>query len=302
MVAGRLAAVVLGLLAATGPSAGLTSSQTLDPAYDRGIARTSNGWVVAGANGLARLDDGLSLEVRDDSAIPSSWANRGYRTVGDVDVAGTTLYVPLEVPDRGRQAMARYDATTLAFLDATVVAQHENPFVAVDGASGIAYSMDRATGRALQRYDVRAGWRRLAPLELDRTVQHIRGGAVGRDAVWLASGDGHRLYRVDIASGEVGDVGSAPPPGGVVGGIDAAGLTSGDLHVTVAGPGRRTARLDHLRTRGTADSPAATTTAREVETSWPPALVYFAVLVALVALGAVGTVFWRARSTLRPRR
>jgi hypothetical protein len=43
-------------------------------------------------------------------------------------------------------------------------------------------------------------------------------------------------------------------------------------------------------------------TAPSSETSWPPVLVYFAIGLLLVALGAVFTVFWRARKTVRGRR
>jgi hypothetical protein len=43
-------------------------------------------------------------------------------------------------------------------------------------------------------------------------------------------------------------------------------------------------------------------TAPSGETSWPPALVYFAIGLLLASLAAVGTVFWRARKTVRDRR
>src|SRR5690349_11634725 len=116
-LAGRLAVVVLGLVAAAGPSATLGSQQSLDPAFDQGIARAPRGWVVSGRAVLARLDDNLVPVVRHDAPIPARWAARGYDHVGDVDVAGDTVYVPFEQSDyeRGRQAMARYDVDTLAF-------------------------------------------------------------------------------------------------------------------------------------------------------------------------------------------
>lgn len=303
-VAGRLAAVVLGVLSVTGPTATFSSSQPLDIAYDQGIGRTTDGWVVSGRNVLARLDERFTAVRRVDAAIPPVWANRGYDHVGDVDVAGSTLYVPFEQPDyeRGRQVMARYDAETLAFRDATTVAQHENSFVAVDATTGIAYSMDRFGGDALLRYDIRAGWRRLAPLHLDRTLERVQGAAVARDAVWLSTDDAlNSIYRVDIDSGAVSDAAVAPPEAGEGEGIDATALTSGDLHVTVVDADRAAVTLSHFRTRGSADPTTPASTARKAETSWPPALVYFAIFLLVVALGAVGTVFWRARRTIRPR-
>ena len=216
--------------------------------------------------------------------------------------AREALYVPFEQPDfgRGKQAMARYDAATLTFRDATTVNQHENAFVAIDGASGIAYSMDRSAGDALLRYDVRAGWRRLTPLRLDRRLARVKGAAVARGAVWLTADDDHHgLYRVDINSGAVTDLGSAPPSGGQSAGIDAASLATGDLHATVSNADRSGVTLDHFRVSG---EPGGALAATGTDTSWPPALIYFAMALVVAALGAVGTVFYRARTTLHPKR
>jgi hypothetical protein len=300
---GRLVAGLLVVAAAVGPSARFSSAETLDPAYDQGLARARTGWVVSGTDVLARLDEHLQTVQRLDGAIPAEWTQRGFTHIGDVDVAGTTLYVPFEQPDyeQGHQAMARYDADTLTFRDATIVDQHENSFVTVDAASGIAYSMDRFDGNALLRYDVRAGWRPLTPLRLDQQLTRVQGAAVARDAVWLSTDDDHQgLYRVDIDSGVVDRLGSAPPDGGEGEGIDAATISAGNLHVTVVNADRAAVTLDHFRTRGepSADAPVAAKT----DTSWPPALTYFAIALGLAAIGAVLTVFYRARTTLRPKR
>ena len=302
-VVGRLAVVVLGLVAATNPGAALVSQQQMEPAYDRGIAHAGTGWIASGAEVLATLDDSLTTTRRLDDAIPRAWAQRGFDRIGDIDVAGDTLYVPFGRAGSDRQAMARYDAATLAFEDATLVQQHANPFVAVDATSGIAYSIDGTGGDELARYDVRAGWRPLAPLHLDRSLEQVQGGAVARDSVWIATVDAdHTVYRVDIESGRVEEVATASPTGGRSGGVDAVALTSGDLHVSVADPGGGAVTLDHFRTRGSEGGPTAAQRAREAETTWPPALVYFAVFLAVAALGAVGTVFWRARRTVHPRK
>jgi hypothetical protein len=302
-VAGRLAVVVFGLLAASGPGAALVSQQPMEPAYDRGIAHSGTGWVASGTDVLATLDDSLTTTRRLDDAIPPAWAQRGFDRIGDVDVAGDTLYVPFGREGSDRQAMARYDATTLAFEDATLVPQHANAFVAVDGTSGIAYSMDRGGGDELLRYDIRSGWRPIAPLRLDRELDAVTGGAVARDAVWLATGDDrHTVYRVTLETGAVAEVATASPNGGRGGGVDAVELSGGDLHVSVADPGGGAVTLDHFRTRGSDGGPTDATKAREAETTWPPALVYFAVFLAVAGLGAVGTVFWRARRTVHPRK
>jgi hypothetical protein len=298
--------MLLGLLAASGPSATLASDNRIDPAFDRGLARESAGWVVSGRDGLARLDDQLVPATRVDDAIPADWRERGFDRIGDIDVSGTTLYVPFEQSDddEGRQAMARYDARTLAFRDATIVDQHENPFVAVDGGSGIAYSMDRAGGDELVRYDVRAGWRRLPPLPLDRVLERVQGGAVAREAVWLVTDDDdNTMYRVDITTGEVSDLGAAPPVAGAAAGIDASSVGGDDLHATVVNANEDAVDLGHFTVSGEpAPASAVPRPSTNGETSWPPALVYFAILLLFASLGAVGTVFWRARKTVRPNR
>jgi hypothetical protein len=302
-VAGRLAVLVIGLVAATGPGAALVSQQQMDPAYDRGVARAATGWVAAGRDVLATLDDSLTTTRRVDHAIPADWARRGFDRIGDVDVAGGTLYVPLTRPGSDHQAMARYDAATLAFEDATLVPQHTNAFVAVDATSGIAYSMDRKSGDEILRYDVRSGWRPIAGLHLDRSLHAVRGGAVARGALWLVTGDSrHTVHRVELSSGAVTEAANATPKGGRSGGVDAVEMPGGDLHVTVADAGGGAVTLDHLRSRGSEGGPTDATRAREAETAWPPALVYFAIFLAVAALGAIGTMFWRASRTLRPRR
>jgi hypothetical protein len=302
-VASRIAALVLGLVAASGPGAALVSQQQTEPAYDRGIARSATGWVASGRDLLATLDDSLTTTRRVGGAIPAEWRRRGFDRIGDVDVAGDTLYVPFARPGAGQQAMARYDAAMLAFEDATLVPQHANAFVAVDGTTGIAYSMDRTSGDEILRYDVRAGWRPIAPLHLDRDLHEVRGGAVARDAVWLVTADTrHPIFRADLGSGAVTEVATAAPDGGRTAGIDALARADGDLHVSVKDAGGGAVTLDHFRTRGSEGGPTDATRAREAETTWPPALVYFAIFLAVAALGAVGTVFWRASRTLRPRR
>ncbi len=302
---GRLVAVLLGVLAVAGPTASLSSSETLGPAYDQGIARTPDGWVVSGNDVLARLDEHLRRSATSTTRSRPRGRQRGFDHIGDVDVSGTTLYVPFEQPnyDEGRQAMARYDARTLAFRDAKIVHQHENSFVAVDGASGIAYSMDRFGGDALLRYDIRAGWRRLTPLYLDRTLEKVQGAAIARNAVWLMTDDDHQgMYRVDIDSGAVVDVGSAPPVDGEGEGIDAATISSGNLHVTVTNANHQAVTLDHFTTTGEPNPPAAAAaSSNKPDTSWPPALIYFGIALFVVGLAAVGTMFRRARTTLHPK-
>ena len=99
---------------------------------------------------------------------------------------------------------ARYDLKSLRYVDSVTLPQHENSFVAIDPATGIAYTMDHFSGSALLRYDVAHAWAPLPPLTMSKYLYKVQGAAVGAGAVWLSTSDaGNPLYRVDLATGEV---------------------------------------------------------------------------------------------------
>lgn len=226
--------VLFGVAAGAAPQARLTSEAQLDPVYDQGIARAKGGWVVSGTRVLARVDDRLRDVNRVTDAIPADWAARGFDHIGDIDVVGRYVYAPYEQPDyeRGEQAIARYDAKTLSFVDAVTVPQHEASFITVDPKTMIAYSMDRFGGDALLRYDVRKGWKPLTPVRMSRFVDRVQGGDVVGGAVWLSTDDdANGLYRVALPGGRVDALGNAGHVDGEGEGIDATKLASGRLHV-----------------------------------------------------------------------
>jgi hypothetical protein len=143
------------------------------------------------------------------------------------------VYAPFEQPDfeKGVQITARYDVKTLKFVDSVTLSQHENSFVTVDPKTMTAYTLDRFGGDALLRYDVRNGWAPLPPLAMSRFVDKVQGADVARGAVWLSTADPtNELYRVDLETGVVDDLGSAGHVGGEGEGIDATRLRSGALH------------------------------------------------------------------------
>jgi hypothetical protein len=125
-----------------------------------------------------------------------------------------------------------YDAGTLEYTGGLNVAQHENSFVTVDASTGIAYSMDRFGGDALVRYEVGAGWRPLAPLQMSMRVDRVQGADVHEGAVWLSTDDASDgVYRVELANGKVEALGSIGHVDGEGEGIDASPSPKGDLHV-----------------------------------------------------------------------
>ena len=235
------------------PTATLTSEQKLALFTNQGIARVRGGWILSANNTLARVDDKLRPKLVNRLAIPTAWRVKGYGHIGDIDVVGKILYAPFEEPDytRGTQATARYDAKTLRFIDAVELTQHENSFVTVDPATMIAYSMDNFGGDALLRYDVRAGWKPLAPLVMSHFVDKVQGADVAAGAVWLSTTDAtNGLYRVDLRTGQVDDLGSAGHIGGEGEGIDATKLPSGRLHTLTIDVAQAPIWLGHFAVSG----------------------------------------------------
>jgi hypothetical protein len=219
-------------------------------AYRQGVARSEDGWIFSANDALFRTDDAFVEIAAVGPAIPSAYAGRGFDHIGDVDVVGDVIYAPLEQPEysRGTQAMARYDATSLAFKDAVDVAQQHNAWVTVNSRSGIAYSMDEFGGQALLRYDTRKGWKRLSPLAMSRNVDRVQGGDVFDGAVWLSTDDAtDGVYRVDLRTGQVQALGSIGRADGEGEGIDATPQPSGDLHVLTADVAIVPVRLVDLR-------------------------------------------------------
>ncbi|MFN8019295.1 MAG: hypothetical protein U0P45_14415 [Acidimicrobiales bacterium] len=169
-------------------------------------------------------------------AIPPL-ARQGYDHLGDPDVHGGLIWIPVERQDKtqGRQVTARYDEDTLRFVDAFEVPQHHNSFVAV-GSDGTVYSADQFTDDTIVRYRRKGdGLEPLPPLVMDRTIAKIQGGDVADGALWLSTDDAtNGLYRVDLDTGAVTSLGSAGHVDGEGEGIDATPLRGALLHALVA--------------------------------------------------------------------
>ncbi|MEY2433123.1 MAG: hypothetical protein QOC92_2848 [Acidimicrobiaceae bacterium] len=237
---------VMVVVVASSPTFTQRSEQTLPFAFNQGVARVEGGWVFSGTNSpfpgtdvLERTDDDLNVITTQPLPIPAMYRSQGYDHVGDIDIEGGVLYVPFEQPsyELGHQVTARYDPTTLTFIDAVELPQHENSFVTVDPSTMTAYSMDRFDGDTLLRYDVQAGWKPLPQLQLTMNLVHTQGADVADGAVWIATSDDHNgVYRVDLATGETTSVGTLGHLGLEGEGIDATALPSGAFHALVNNP------------------------------------------------------------------
>jgi len=220
-------------------SGAVVGDHEVAPIYRQGLARTADGWLFSTNNAFFRTDPSFVEFDKVEGVIPEALAAEGFDHVGDIDIAidDGVLWAPLERPDReSGQVIARYDAATLEFVGSDAVPQHHAAFVAV--ADDVIYSMDqfdtddtilryRWTGSALEPLD---------SLPLSRALSRVQGGDIAEGALWLSTDDEQNgVYRVDLSTGEVTDLGSA---GRVVGegeGIDAANLPDGGpLRVLVA--------------------------------------------------------------------
>jgi hypothetical protein len=239
--------------AQSAPTATLASEQKLRLFTNQGIARVSDGWILSANNTLARVDDKFRPKTVKQLAIPTPWRIKGYGHIGDIDVVGNTIYAPFEQSDfeLGQQVTARYDLKKLRFIDAVVLPQHENSFVTIDPATMTAYSFDRFGGDAFLRYDVRAGWKPLPPLPMSRFVDKVQGADISGGAIWLSTSDPtNELFRVDLETGAVDDLGSAGHVGGEGEGIDATRLRSGRLHTLTIDPAGVPVWLGHFAVSG----------------------------------------------------
>ncbi len=211
--------------------------------------------MFSGTFTIARVDENLRVRRIVNFPIPKAWAAKGYNHVGDIDVVGNVIYAPFEQPNYalGHQVTARFDLSTLAFIDAATMPQHENSFVTVDPATMTLYSMDHFDGNALLRYEMtgKHTWRPLAPLRMNRTVRRVQGADIAKGAIWLSTDDGRKgIYRVDLATGTTRFVGSMGHLGtGNEGeGIDATQLPSGLLHTIVIAGTIAPVLLQHFQT------------------------------------------------------
>lgn len=215
----------------------VTRETDVDGNYRQGIARSGDGWIFTTNNAIYRTDASFTEVESHKEAIPADLAAQGYNHLGDPDVADGLIWIPVERDDKDHalQVTARYDEDSLAFVDAVEVTQHHNAFVAVDD-DGVAYSTDQFGDDTLLRYTVADGAAVAEePLVMSQFVDRIQGGDVLDGAIFLSTDDDHNgVYRVDLATGEVTDLGSAGHVDGEGEGIDATDLPVGQLHVLVA--------------------------------------------------------------------
>jgi hypothetical protein len=228
----------------------VTSQHSVSFMYNQGVAKTKGGWILTGTDSpipatdiIVRTDGHLHVITRQPAAIPPEWRQRGYDHIGDIDVVHGVIYAPFEQPQyaKGHQVTALYDATTLTFVRAFVLPQHQNSFVTVDPKTMIAYTQDEFGGSKLLRYDVRHHWKKLRPLQMSRILHHTQGADIVHGTIFISTSDPHNdIWKVNLRTGHVTHLGTHAHPGGEGEGIDATRLRRGPqrgvLHALVTDP------------------------------------------------------------------
>lgn len=219
------------------PTFEVVDEHEVDGNWRQGLARVEGGWIFATNASIYRTDDAFEQVDEHLDAIPPELTAQGYDHLGDPDVHDGLIWVPVERPDKdeARQATIRFDAETLEVVDWVEVAQHHNAFIGVDD-DGVAWSTDEFDDDALVRYRIVDGEvEPLEPLQLSRTVERIQGGDLAGGAMWLSTDDDvGGVYRVDLESGEVAQVGTTGRLDGEGEGIDAADGEPASLRVLLA--------------------------------------------------------------------
>lgn len=219
------------------PAFEVVDEHEVDGNWRQGLARVDGGWIFVTNASIYRTDDAFVQTDAHLDAIPPELVAEGYDHLGDPDVHDGLIWVPVEQPDKdaGRQATVRFDADTLEVVDVVEVAQHHNSFIGVDD-DGVAWSTDEFDDDALVRYRIVDGaLEQLEPLEMSRTVERIQGGDLAGGALWLSTDDDvGGVYRVDLETCEVAQVGTTGRLDGEGEGIDAAEGDPASLRVLLA--------------------------------------------------------------------
>jgi hypothetical protein len=198
---------------------------TASDAKGQGVVWTGSSWIFSSSNGLERTDTSFNRIQNVNPAIapvlfnPSPAADRGLNHIGDIDVAGNTLYVALDTSTRDAQGgrynspvIALYDATTFTFtgqsyaLTAPGGQQDIASWVAVDAAAGLGYGMAYDNATQLSVYNL-SDWSFKEYIPLSHNLDQVQGGKLFGDWMYMSSNGAEKeIYRTNVKTGQVEDL------------------------------------------------------------------------------------------------
>jgi subtilase-type serine protease len=199
---------------------------TASDAKGQGVVWDGSSWIFSSSNGLERTDANFNRIQNVNPAIPpalfnpSATAPKGLNHIGDLDVAGNTLYIALDSstadnPGGGKYntpVIALYDATTFAFtgqsfaLTAPGGVQDIASWVAVDAAAGLGYGMAYDNATQLSVYNL-SDWSFKEYVALSHPLDQVQGGKLFGDWMYMSSnGADKEIYRTNVKTGAVEDL------------------------------------------------------------------------------------------------
>ena len=225
--------------------------------YSQGLAKISTGWVFSHAGALYRTDAAFVQQLEHIAPLPDELNKMKFLHIGDIDHWGDVIFAGLEQQDyaKNQQAYAWFDAETLTCQGYAFVAQHEFAWLSIEPTPTIAYTMSNYSDDTVVRYDAASPgqWKQLTSLKLSRKVNKVQGGDIAMGTLWLSTDDdNHGLFRVDLASGDVQEIGTLGHTNGFnLGkpegeGIDATLIDGALLHTLTGEPLKLTSWVDHF--------------------------------------------------------
>jgi len=208
---------------------------TDDPITYRGQGVTTDGknWYFSGTNALDKADGNFTTITRDNSAIDPALANpfagapRGLNHIGDIDYADGYLYISLDTSTRDPITGEKYNTPVFAIYNASDMTYTGKYFaltpphgkhdvaswVAVDAKKGLLYGMAYDNSTEIAVYNLSDGsFKQYIPLS--RTIDQAQGGKILDGWMYFSTeSDTKSLYRANLTTGEVEEIGQLDTPG-----------------------------------------------------------------------------------------
>ena len=199
---------------------------TASDAKGQGVVWTGSSWIFSSSNGLERTDTAFNRVQNVNPAIPaelfspSAAAPKGLNHIGDLDVAGNTLYIALDSSTADKPGGGKYNTPVIALYDATTFTytgqsyaltapggvQDIASWVAVDAAAGLGYGMAYDNATQLSVYNL-ADWSFKEYVPLSHKLDQVQGGKLFGDWMYMSSdGAEKEIYRTNVKTGVVEDL------------------------------------------------------------------------------------------------
>ncbi|MCL1951885.1 MAG: hypothetical protein FWF60_03570 [Oscillospiraceae bacterium] len=179
------------------------------PRY-QGVTTDGESWYTGWNYGLQKTDLCHRITASSFIAIPLKLLLKGSNHIGGISVHDGRLYCPLEDgPKYLKPYILVYDAKTLRWTGESYPLPQELhtegvPWVAVDGARGVAYTAEWHDATVLNVFSLE-DFTPLDPIPLSQPLDRIQGAEVYDGVLYCAADtkDSHTIWAVDLGTGLV---------------------------------------------------------------------------------------------------